>query len=317
MSSRPTPIASRADKRSRSSKTMPDMVAIAVRLGLYLDLMLLFGLPMFGLYTLRGTERESGSVLRFRSVLASIALAGIGLSILGMMVLAASMGGVSVDQVDRATINMVISGTSIGTIWQVRVAALLLVLYFSIVGWRRPAFALGSLSVTAAIALATLAWTGHGAADEGLLGWVHLGADITHLLAAGIWVGEVCRSKFNKCILGPWIGTLWCVRVAALLLVLYFSIVGWRRPAFALGSLSVTAAIALATLAWTGHGAADEGLLGWVHLGADITHLLAAGIWVGALAALCLLIFRPADRMAVDHIHLSQDRKSTRLNSSH
>lgn len=98
---------------------MPDMVAIAVRLGLYLDLMLLFGLPMFGLYTLRGTERESGSVLRFRSVLASIALAGIGLSILGMMVLAASMGGVSVDQVDRATINMVISGTSIGTIWQV------------------------------------------------------------------------------------------------------------------------------------------------------------------------------------------------------
>ena len=170
---------------------MPDMVAIAVRLGLYLDLMLLFGLPMFGLYTLRGTERESGSVLRFRSVLASIALAGIGLSILGMMVLAASMGGVSVDQVDRATINMVISGTSIGTIWQVRVAALLLVLYFSIVGWRRPAFALGSLSVTAAIALATLAWTGHGAADEGLLGWVHLGADITHLLAAGIWVGAL------------------------------------------------------------------------------------------------------------------------------
>src|SRR3546814_9999222 len=91
MSSRPTPIASRADTRSRSSKTMPDMVAIAVRLGLYLDLMLLFGLPMFGLYTLRGNERESGSVLRFRSVLASIALAGIGLSILGMMVLAASI----------------------------------------------------------------------------------------------------------------------------------------------------------------------------------------------------------------------------------
>src|SRR3546814_13435909 len=93
---------------------------------------------MFGLYTLRGTERESGSVLRFRSVLASIALAGIGLSILGMMVLAASMGGVSVDQVDRATINMVISGTSIGTIWQVRVAALLLVLSFSIVGCVAP-----------------------------------------------------------------------------------------------------------------------------------------------------------------------------------
>jgi len=29
---------------------VPDIVAIAVRLGLFLDLMLLFGLPMFGLY---------------------------------------------------------------------------------------------------------------------------------------------------------------------------------------------------------------------------------------------------------------------------
>ena len=72
---------------------MPDTVATAVRLGLYLDLMLLFGLPMFGLYTLRGAERQSGSVLRFRPVLATIALVGIGLSILGVMVLAASMGG--------------------------------------------------------------------------------------------------------------------------------------------------------------------------------------------------------------------------------
>src|SRR3546814_4905218 len=93
---------------------MPYIVAIAVRLGLYLDLMLLFGLPMFGLYTLRGTERASGSVLRFRSVLATIALAGIVLSILGMMVLAASMGGVPLDQVDRATVNLLISGTAIG-----------------------------------------------------------------------------------------------------------------------------------------------------------------------------------------------------------
>ncbi|HEX7820202.1 MAG TPA: copper homeostasis membrane protein CopD [Sphingobium sp.] len=170
---------------------MPDIIAIAVRLGLYLDLMLLFGLPMFGLYTLRGTERASGSVLRFRSVLATIALAGIGLSILAMIALAASMGGVAIDQVDRATVNLLISGTAIGTVWQVRLAALLLVLYFSIVGWRRPAFALWSVSVTAAIALATLAWTGHGAADEGLWGWIHLGADITHLLAAGIWIGAL------------------------------------------------------------------------------------------------------------------------------
>jgi len=171
---------------------MPDMVAIGVRLGLYLDLMLLFGLPMFGLYTLRGAERKSGSVLRFRPVLATIALIGIGLSVLGMMVLAASMGGVRIGDVDRATVNTVISGTTTGTVWQVRIAALLLILYFSIAEWRRPTFALTALSLASATALATLAWTGHGAADEGELGWFHLGADITHLLAAGIWIGALC-----------------------------------------------------------------------------------------------------------------------------
>lgn len=164
---------------------------IAVKLGLYLDLMLLFGLPMFGLYTLLGTERAPGSVLRFRSVLATIALGGIGLSILGMMVLAASMSGLPIDQVYRVTFNLLVSSTAIGTVWQVRIAALLLVLYFSVVGWRRPAFALRSLAVTAAVALATLAWTGHDAADEGLRGWVHLGADIAHLWVAGIWVGTL------------------------------------------------------------------------------------------------------------------------------
>jgi len=176
---------------------MSDMVTIAARLGLYLDLMLLFGLPMFGLYTLRGGERASGSVLRFRSVLATTALAGVGLSMLGMMVRAASISGLPINQVDRATVNLLISSTTFGAIWQVRLAALLLVLYFSVVGWRRPAFALWSLSVTAAFALATLAWTGHGATDEGLQGWVQLGADITHLWAAGIWVGAL----FALCLL--------------------------------------------------------------------------------------------------------------------
>lgn len=170
---------------------MSNWVAIAVRFGLYLDLMLLFGLPMFGLYALRGAERVSGSVLRFRPVLATIALAGAGLSVLGLIVLAASMSGVPLGQVDRAVVEAVMSGTSAGTAWQVRMAALILALYFTVAGWRRPAIALSGLSVAGALALASLAWTGHGAMDEGVIGWVHLGGDLVHLLAAGIWVGAL------------------------------------------------------------------------------------------------------------------------------
>jgi len=43
---------------------------------------------------------------------------------------------------------------------------------------------------------------------------------------------------------------------------------------------------ALLSFAWTGHGAADEGLAGQAHLAADLAHLAAAGVWLGALAAL-------------------------------
>lgn len=41
--------------------------------------------------------------------------------------------------------------------------------------------------------------------------------------------------------------------------------------------------ISLATLAWSGHAAATEGVLGLVHRLNDAVHLLAAGLWLGAI----------------------------------
>lgn len=60
----------------------------------------------------------------------------------------------------------------------------------------------------------------------------------------------------------------------------------------------------LASFAWTGHGAAD----GVLHLGADIIHLLAAGVWLGALAVLAAQLAargRRADAFAVRALHRS------------
>jgi putative copper resistance protein D len=54
--------------------------------------------------------------------------------------------------------------------------------------------------------------------------------------------------------------------------------------------LSGLGAIVLASFAWTGHGAAEEGAAGLIHAAADVLHLLAAGVWLGALAALALLL---------------------------
>ena len=46
---------------------------------------------------------------------------------------------------------------------------------------------------------------------------------------------------------------------------------------------SALGAVAAASMAWMGHGAATEGPGGGLHLAADIAHLAAAAVWVGAL----------------------------------
>ncbi len=49
-------------------------------------------------------------------------------------------------------------------------------------------------------------------------------------------------------------------------------------------------AMALGSLAWSGHGAGDDTRAGAVHLLVDLIHLWAAGAWIGALVALtCML----------------------------
>lgn len=49
----------------------------------------------------------------------------------------------------------------------------------------------------------------------------------------------------------------------------------------------------LASFAWTGHGASTEGAGGLLHLVADIAHMIAAGVWLGALAAFLALLCLP------------------------
>lgn len=170
---------------------MADPAAVALRFALYIDLMLLFGLAAFGLYALRGSERASRSVLPLRPLLAGAAIVGLGVSVLWLLSLAAAMVGVPVAEVDADTVSMVLSGTSIGAAWLARVAALLLAAVAAALVPRRPRAALATIAFGGVVALGSLAWTGHGAASEGPAGWVHLLADIAHLLAAGVWIGAL------------------------------------------------------------------------------------------------------------------------------
>lgn len=168
-----------------------DALAVALRLGLYLVLMALTGVPAFALYALRGEERCSSAVLPLVPVVIGAASTGIALSVLGLIALAASMAGTSPLAVDRDALGILLQNTAAGTAWMVRIAALGLLVPLA-AALRRSCLALPVASLAAGtVALATLAWFGHGAMDQGMIGAAHLAVDIVHLAAAGLWVGAL------------------------------------------------------------------------------------------------------------------------------
>jgi putative copper resistance protein D len=133
---------------------------IAVRLALYGVLSGLFGLSAFSLYGLHAGERGH------------------------------ALAGRPPWPIDRDAIAMLLSGSATGTAWQVRVVALVLAMLAALAAAGR-AIHLGLVTTASGVALATLAWAGHGVMDEGAIGWAHLTADILHLVAAGAWVGAL------------------------------------------------------------------------------------------------------------------------------
>lgn len=170
---------------------MVDVVAIIVRFGLYLDLMILYGVPLFGLYGLRGLERSPAAALALRKSYAALAIVGLLLSSLGIALLTASMSGVPFAEIEWTTVVMLISETNLGVAWQIKMAALLLFLFVAFSGKVASARWAWSLTFLGAVALATMAWSGHGAMSEGRVGSIHLAADIVHLLAAGAWMAAL------------------------------------------------------------------------------------------------------------------------------
>ena len=103
---------------------MDDPASVGIRFLLYLDLMLLFGLSMFGLYGLRGPERSNPSILELRSGITMLAGLGIFLSAVALLLLAASMTGRPLAEVDAEALALLLSGTSAGAAWKVRIAVL-------------------------------------------------------------------------------------------------------------------------------------------------------------------------------------------------
>jgi putative copper resistance protein D len=98
------------------------------------------------------------------------------------------------------------------------------------------------------------------------------------------------------------LGEAWQVRLAALAASFLLAVTRRWAALPALLATILASGVALATLAWAGHGAAGEGSAGDFQLAADIVHLLAAGVWIGALVALSLMLIRPPASLEEEHV---------------
>jgi copper resistance protein D len=168
---------------------LADGPLIAIRWALYADLGLLFGLLLFALYALTGDERER--LLRLSGSTMALAVLGILLSGYGFLLSAAGMLGVGVEGVDRASAMMLLTETTVGWALLARIAVLAVLAIAALTHLLRRRVGLAFLTPLAAIAVASFAWSGHGAATEGPAGMVHLASDIIHLLAAAGWIGAL------------------------------------------------------------------------------------------------------------------------------
>lgn len=152
---------------------MSELVPVLLRFALYLDLMLVFGLGLFGLYA-------DSRLLNLKALLRRLAGLGLLLSAASLLSMTQAMSGAEDWPTLWMHLQMMLWQTELGWTWWLRFAALVLVALST-----RLAILFGG------VALVTLAWAGHGVMHEGLLGLWHLLSDSAHLLAAAGWVGAL------------------------------------------------------------------------------------------------------------------------------
>lgn len=239
----------------------PDNALIAIRTFVYADLLLLFGLPLFGLYGF-STASEAVRVLALRLCGLVLGVAGLVLTFVQLAAMAAAMAGTPLLSSNLEHIHMLVRMDGTGTSFIVRFAALVFVVLLATTLRSRPRGSLGALCVCAAVAVGTLAWAGHGAMQGPGSDWGHVIADVVHLIAAGGWIGALTALSFM--LFKPKIGT---------------DRAGMERLAKALRGFAGTGTLLVGVIAITGIVNVVS-IVGWPHLGGLVTspygRLLAA-----------------------------------------
>ena len=139
------------------------------------------------------------------------------------------------------------------------------------------------------------AWTKRLVLSATLLGIV---AAISMLLAQSAEMSGDAAAAFKADVVwavlsDTYFGAVWAVRFL-LLLAMGALVVALPVGRARLMAFTAVGVLTAASLAWMGHGREGEGALGLAHLLADVLHVLAASVWIGALVVLLRLLRRAA-----------------------
>jgi copper resistance protein D len=165
-----------------------DAALVLLRLVQYAGAVVAFGLPLF--FLVRRGRSSAGTDLWPRRLVVGAGLVTALAAVIALVVQTAVMAGSLSEGLKPASLVAVAAGTGLGLSIVVRVASALVLA--ATAAWLRPGrAALATMAVVGAVISASFAWSGHGAATEGSAGLVHLAADVTHTLAAGLWLGAL------------------------------------------------------------------------------------------------------------------------------
>lgn len=214
---------------------------IAARGALMLDLALLMGLPLF--WWVMGRPGRRWPVVL-------LALGAGALSVVWLLASTATMTGAPVLPPDWASAWMLLTLTPIGTVLAVRGAAILTVLVLAFAGRLR-----GAIVPAAAVAAATLAWTGHAGATEAAAGTAHRIADVAHIWAAAGWIGALAVLLVHVARLRPGMDARPVTRMLARFALMGTAIVATLVASGAVNAVMIVGVSALPALTGSLYGA--------------------------------------------------------------
>lgn len=168
----------------------PAWVEVLIRLAQYGFGLVLFGLPAFAVYRRKAWEAAGRTGVPFRVTLIASALGLLIAALTATVALTVNMYGTLADALDVEAVWSVLTGLQVGVALGARsvlTTVFLLVLFF-MPNWTTTRLALTPIG---GAIVASFAWSGHGAATEGLWALTHLISDVLHLLAAAIWIGAL------------------------------------------------------------------------------------------------------------------------------